>query len=98
MAENEKPRRRVPLRHCKGCNAERPKGELLRVVRTPDGAVALDFTGRVSGRGVYICRDASCLRRAQKTKRLEHELGCPIPDEVFASLEAALAEGMKNND
>ena len=73
-----------------GCNERFPKNALLRVVRDPDGAVSLDFTGKKSGRGAYICKNAACLKKAQKTKRLSRVLECEIPDEVFASMEEEL--------
>ena len=73
-----------------GCNERCPKISLLRVVRDPAGSVSLDFTGKKSGRGAYICKNVSCLRKAQKTKRLSRVLECEIPDEVFAQMEEEL--------
>lgn len=73
-----------------GCNERFPKNALLRVVRDPDGNVSLDFTGKKSGRGAYICKNAACLRKAQKTKRLSRVLECEIPDAVFAAMEEEL--------
>lgn len=73
-----------------GCNEHFPKNALLRVVRDPDGNVSLDFTGKKSGRGAYICKNAACLKKAQKTKRLSRVLECEIPDEVFAAMEEQL--------
>lgn len=73
-----------------GCNERFPKISLLRVVRDPAGNVSLDFTGKKSGRGAYICKNVSCLRKAQKTKRLSRVLECEIPDEVFAQMEEEL--------
>ena len=73
-----------------GCNERFPKNALLRVVRDPEGNVTLDFTGKKSGRGAYICKNAACLKKAQKTKRLSRVLECEIPDEVFASMEEEL--------
>ena len=73
-----------------GCNERCPKNALLRVVRDPEGNVSLDFTGKKSGRGAYICKNAACLKKAQKTKRLSRVLECEIPDEVFASMEEEL--------
>ena len=63
--------KKIPMRQCLGCNEHRPKRELLRVVRDPDGNISLDFTGKKSGRGAYICRSVKCLRRAAKSKRIE---------------------------
>ena len=73
-----------------GCNERFPNNALLRVVRDPEGNVSLDFTGKKSGRGAYICKNAACLKKAQKTKRLSRVLECEIPDEVFASMEEEL--------
>lgn len=83
-------KRKLPMRQCLGCNEHIPKRELLRVVRSPEGEVSLDFTGKKNGRGAYICRDVKCLRRARKARRLDHNLGCEIPDEVYAGMEAEL--------
>ena len=73
-----------------GCNERFPKNALLRVVRDPEGNVTLDFTGKKSGRGAYICKNVACLKKAQKTKRLSRVLECEIPDEVFAAMEEQL--------
>ncbi len=82
--------RKIPMRQCMGCNEHKPKGELLRVVRSPEGAVSLDTTGRASGRGAYLCRDVKCLRRARKSRRLDSTLECTIPDEVYDRMEEEL--------
>jgi predicted RNA-binding protein YlxR (DUF448 family) len=73
-----------------GCNEHKPKAELLRVVRSPEGEVTLDMTGRKSGRGAYLCHDVKCLRRARKSRRLDHTLECTIPDEVYDRMEQEL--------
>ena len=85
--------KKMPERQCLGCNGHFPKAQLLRVVRGPDGAVSLDFTGKKSGRGAYVCKNVTCLRKAQKTRRLSRNLECEIPDEVMAALEAELEAG-----
>lgn len=69
-----------------------PKKELLRVVRKPDGNVELDFTGKVSGRGAYVCRNVRCFKAARKAKRFERSLECVIPEEVYDALEKELEE------
>ena len=79
--------RKIPVRQCLGCNEHKPKAELLRAVRSPDGAVTLDFTGKKSGRGAYLCRDVKCLRKARKSRRLENALACAIPEEVYDDME-----------
>ena len=86
----EQKKKKIPERQCMGCNERFPKPALLRVVRDPEGAISLDFTGKKSGRGAYICKNASCLKRAQKTKRLSRALECDIPDDVLAAMEAEL--------
>ena len=86
----EQKKKKMPERQCMGCNERFPKNTLLRVVRAPDGNVSLDFTGKKSGRGAYICKNVACLKKAQKTKRLSRVLECEIPDEVFAAMEEEL--------
>ncbi len=75
-----------------GCNEKRPKKELIRVVRTPDGEVLLDTVGKKSGRGAYICPDVKCFEKALKSKRLENVLEVKIPDSVYGSLKEYLSE------
>ena len=82
--------RKIPMRQCMGCNEHKPKGELLRVVRSPEGTISLDTTGRASGRGAYLCRDVKCLRRARKSRRIENTLECTIPEEVWDRMEEEL--------
>lgn len=91
MQNNQKPKK-VPERQCLGCNEHKPKKELLRVVRTPEGEILLDFTGKKSGRGAYICRDAACLRRARKSKRIDRALDVAVPDEVYDRMESELSD------
>lgn len=82
--------KKIPLRMCSGCMARKPKKELVRVARAPTGDISLDVTGKMSGRGAYICPEASCLKLARKAKRLERALDCAIPDEVYEKLEEAM--------
>ena len=84
--------KKIPERQCLGCNEHKPKATLLRVVRTPDGQVELDFTGKKSGRGAYICRDIKCLRKARKSKRIDKNLDITIPEEVYDRMESELLE------
>ncbi len=86
----EQKKRKTPERQCLGCNERKAKMELLRVVRTPEGEVVLDFTGKRSGRGAYICRNVSCLKRARKTKRIDKSLDVTIPEEVYDRMESEL--------
>jgi len=83
--------KKIPMRMCTGCGEHFPKKELVRVVHTPEGDVTLDLTGRLAGRGAYICRSAECLRKAQKAKRLERAFDCPIPQDVYQRLEEELS-------
>ncbi|HAH79513.1 MAG TPA: DUF448 domain-containing protein [Ruminococcaceae bacterium] len=85
-------KKRVPLRMCAGCGQRKPKKELVRVVRSPEGEISLDLTGRKPGRGAYLCRDAACLKAARKARRLERAFSCKIPDEVYDRLEEELLE------
>lgn len=84
--------RKIPVRQCLGCNEHKPKKEMLRVLRTPEGEITLDFTGKKSGRGAYICPKTSCLKRARKSRRIDRALECNIPDEVYDAMEKALEE------
>ena len=79
--------KKIPQRQCMGCRERMEKRELIRVVRTPDGQVSLDFGGKVSGRGAYICPKADCLKKAQKSKALDRSLEVTIPEDVYARLE-----------
>ena len=82
--------KKIPMRQCLGCNEHKPKVELMRVVRTPEGETVLDFTGKKSGRGAYICKSLSCLKKARKSKRLERRLECSITDEVYDRMESEI--------
>lgn len=85
--------KKIPQRRCVGCNESKPKQELIRVVRAPDGGVSLDFTGKKSGRGAYLCKEMSCLKKAIKGKRLDSHLETVIPEEVYLSLQEEMAKG-----
>ena len=82
--------RKIPMRKCTGCNEQKPKKELIRVIVTPEDEVMLDTTGKKNGRGAYICAKAECLRAARKHKGLEKSLKRAIPPEVYDSLEEEL--------
>lgn len=84
--------KKIPMRMCMGCGEMKPKRSLLRVVHQKDGAVLLDPSGKLAGRGGYICADAECLKKARKARRFEKSFSCRISDEVYDALEAALAE------
>ena len=84
--------KKLPERRCLGCMETLPKTSLIRVVRTPEGEITLDTTGKKSGRGAYICPKSDCLKKAIKAKRLERAFECQIPAEVLESLEKSIEE------
>ena len=86
------PQKKIPMRQCLGCNEHKPKIELIRILRTPEGEITLDTTGKKSGRGAYICKNPACLKKLRKNRRAESNLGVSIPEELWDQLEAALAE------
>ena len=83
--------KKVPVRRCTGCGEHYPKFDLIRILRTPEGQIVLDFDGKKSGRGAYICKKKDCLKRARRARRLETSLECTIPDEVYDGLEEELS-------
>ncbi|MBQ2718650.1 MAG: YlxR family protein [Clostridia bacterium] len=83
--------KKIPTRRCTGCGEHFPKSALIRVVRSPEGVISLDRTGKAAGRGAYLCQSAECLRRAQKSRRIEQALEVAIPAEIYAALEGALS-------
>lgn len=90
--------RKVPVRRCVGCGEGKPKKELMRVVRTAEGEVSLDATGRKAGRGAYVCHDAVCLAKARKKKSLERAFGASVPPEVYDALTAEMQETEDGGD
>ena len=84
--------KKIPMRQCVGCREMKPKKELIRVVRSPEGQVSLDFKGKLPGRGAYLCPDPACLARAKKSRALERAFSAQLPDEVWARLEAHMKE------
>ena len=94
MAENNQTfQKKVPVRRCVGCGEHFPKVELVRVLRTPEGEVVLDLTGKKSGRGAYICKKAACFKKARKSKRIETSLECAIPETVYDRMEEEISHG-----
>ena len=83
--------RKIPMRMCVGCREMKPKRELLRVVKSPEGEISFDLTGRKPGRGAYVCFSAECLKRAIKQKQLERAFECTLGEEIHASLLAELS-------
>ena len=86
-----KPVKKLPTRRCTGCGEHFQKSALIRIVRLPDGEIKLDRTGKLSGRGAYICKNSACLKKSRKGERLDRSLDCKIPEEVYQRLEEELA-------
>ena len=82
--------KKIPMRMCTGCGEMKPKRELVRIVKTSEGEISVDMTGRKNGRGAYICKNLDCLKKARKIKRIDRAFECKIPDEVYDRLEAEL--------
>ena len=78
--------KKIPMRQCLGCRVMKPKKELIRVVRSPEGEVSLDFKGKASGRGAYICPNSECLKKAIRSKALDRNLEVTVPPEVMEQL------------
>jgi predicted RNA-binding protein YlxR (DUF448 family) len=83
--------KKIPTRRCTSCGEHFPKNELFRVVRSPEGEITLDKSGKASGRGAYICKRAECLKKAIRSRRIEASLECKIPDEIYRKLEEDFA-------
>ncbi|MDR2932665.1 MAG: YlxR family protein [Oscillospiraceae bacterium] len=82
--------RKIPMRMCSGCGEHRTKKELVRVVKSPEGDISIDATGKKSGRGAYLCNNPECLKKARKAKRLERAFSSQIPDDIYRRLEEEL--------
>ena len=78
--------KKIPMRQCLGCRELKPKRELIRVVRSPEGEISLDFKGKAPGRGAYICPAPACLKQAIKAKALERAFSTQIPEAVYEKL------------
>lgn len=91
---SQQPQKKIPMRQCLGCNEHKPKMELIRVVRSPEGEISLDFRGKKSGRGAYVCRNVACLKRARKSGRILRNLSVEsVPEEVWTELEQQMEAG-----
>ena len=82
--------KKIPMRQCLGCREMKPKAELVRVVRSPEGAVSVDLRGKAPGRGAYVCRSADCLKKALRSKAVGRALGVEIPPEIWEALTARM--------
>lgn len=85
--------KKIPMRQCLGCREHKPKKELIRVVRSPEGEISLDFRGKANGRGAYVCPNGECLKKAIKAKALERAFSAPIPEEVYSQLREEMERG-----
>lgn len=99
--------KKVPLRKCTGCGEMKEKRELIRVVKAPEkkdengnvisgGEISLDLTGRKSGRGAYVCKNADCFEKARKARRFERSLSCKIPEDVYEHMSKELENASKD--
>lgn len=85
--------KKIPMRQCVGCREMKEKRQLIRVVRSPEGEVSLDFKGKKPGRGAYLCPDPACLARARKSKALERAFSAALPPEVYEALKGQMKTG-----
>ena len=86
--------KKIPMRQCLGCREMKPKVELIRAVRSPEGDISLDFRGKASGRGAYVCPDAQCLKKAVRARALERAFSCQIPQEIYDKLNEQMEAGV----
>ena len=84
--------KKIPQRTCIGCNQTKNKNELIRIVKNNEGEIFLDLTGKANGRGAYICKDATCLEKAVKSKRLEKNFETKISNEIYESLRGVMID------
>ena len=87
--------KKIPQRQCMGCRERKAKKDMIRVVRTTEGTVSLDFSGKLNGRGAYVCPDMACLKKAQKSRSLERCLEVEIPQEVYDRLAREMEVGSR---
>lgn len=85
--------KKIPQRQCVGCRETKEKRGLIRVVRSPEGEISLDFKGKKPGRGAYVCPDPECLRKARKSRALERALEAAITPELYDALEREMVDG-----
>lgn len=83
-------KKKIPMRQCTGCGEMKTKRELIRVIKTPENEIVIDFSGKKNGRGAYLCNSLECLKKARKTKAIERSLKTTIPKEIYDQLEKEL--------
>lgn len=84
--------KKIPMRLCLGCGEAKPKREMIRVVKSKDGEISLDLTGKMQGRGAYICHSLKCFNEARKKHRFEKSFSCMIDEEVYNRMESELSD------
>ena len=84
--------KKIPMRMCLGCGEMKPKRELIRVVKSNEGDISLDLTGKKSGRGAYICKSVECFEKARKARKFERSFSCMISEDIYNSMEGELRE------
>lgn len=84
--------KKIPMRMCLGCGEMKPKRELIRVVKSKEGDISLDLTGKKSGRGAYICKSVECFEKARKARMFERSFSCMISEDIYNSMEGELRE------
>ncbi|WP_270759807.1 RNase P modulator RnpM [Ruminococcus bicirculans (ex Wegman et al. 2014)] len=84
--------KKIPMRMCLGCGEMKPKRELIRVVKSKEGDISLDLTGKKSGRGAYICKSVECFEKARKARKFEKSFSCMISEDIYNSMEGELRE------
>lgn len=85
--------KKIPERKCTGCGERFPKKELLRVVRSPEGEISVDSTGKKNGRGVYICKNTECFKKVRKGDKLSKNLEIKVSDEIYSQIQEMLENG-----
>ena len=85
--------KKIPMRQCLGCREQKPKKELIRVVRAPEGGLSLDFRGKAAGRGAYVCPKPDCLQKALKSRAISRALDCELPEELAEQLRRQMEAG-----
>ncbi len=91
-------KKKIPQRRCLGCQGGFDKRDLIRVVRSPEGEISIDFTGKKSGRGAYLCKKEACFKKARKTGILHRQLNCEIGEEIYEELEKEIRFAEKQDD
>lgn len=82
--------KKVPMRTCIACRQEKEKREMLRIVRNSEGTIALDFSGKLQGRGAYLCKEPECVKKLKRQKLLNKSFSCFVPDEIYQRIEEEL--------